>query len=230
MVTVEKAIIAKLEKEGKKFEILVDPELAYDYRSGKSVSLQKTLAVNQVFHDAKKGDRAGPADLNKAFPGMDILQIADHIIKHGEIQLTTEFRRKKVEEKRKQVATLISRNAIDPRTRVPHPAERILNAMEQARVVIDAFKPAEQQVDDVLKAIRPILPISIEEISLLVEVPAAFSGGISKVVREYGTASEQWSGDRLVIRVKIPAGLKDKFYSQVGNMTKGNARIEELRK
>ena len=230
MVTVEKAIIAKLEKDGKKFEILVDPELAYDFRSGKSVSLQKTLAVNQIFHDAKKGDRAGPGDLAKAFPNMDVLQIADHIIKHGEIQLTTDFRRKKVEEKRKQIATLISRNAIDPRTKVSHPADRILNAMEQARVTVDAFRPAEQQMDDVLKAIRPILPISIEEISLLVEVPAAYAGGISKVVREYGPASEQWAADKLVIRIKIPAGLKDKFYSQIGNMTKGNAKIEELKK
>ncbi len=230
MVTVEKAIIAKLEKDGKKFEILVDPELAYDYRSGKSVSLQKTLAVNQVFHDAKKGDRAGPSDLQKAFPNMDILQIADYIIKHGEIQLTTEFRRKKVEEKRKQIATLISRNAVDPRTKLPHPIERVLNAMEQARVVIDAFRPAEQQLEDSIKAIRGILPISIEEVSLIVEVPAAFTGGVSKVVREYGPASEQWTGDKLVIRVKMPAGLKDKFYSQIGNLTKGNARIEEAKK
>lgn len=227
MVTVEKAIIARLEKGGKKFEILVDPDLAYEHRSGKSVSLQKMLAVNQVFHDAKKGDRAGPADLAKAFPGMDVIQIADYIIKHGEIQLTTDFRRKKVEEKRRQIAALISRNAIDPRTKVPHPQERILNAMDQARVAIDPFKPAEQQADDVIKAIRSILPISIEEVQLTVEVPAEFSGGISKAVREYGTASEQWLGDRLVIKVKIPAGLKDKFYSHIGNITKGNAKIEE---
>jgi len=227
MVTVEKAIIARLERDGKKFEILVDPELAYDLRAGKSVSVQKMLAVNQVFYDAKKGDRAGPGDLQKAFPDMDILQTAEFIVKNGDIQLTTEFRRKKTEEKRKQIAATISRNAMDPRTRTPHPAERILNAMEQARVQVDPFKPADQQVDDILKEIRQILPISIEELNLTVEVPAEFSGGISRVVREYGQASEQWAGDKLIIKIKIPAGLKDKFYSHIGNITKGQARIEE---
>lgn len=227
MVTVEKAIIAKLEKSGKRFEVLVDPDIAYDLRSGRAVSLGKMLATNQIFSDAKKGDRVATGDLEHAFGTIDVNKIAEVIVKAGDIQLTTEFRRKKIEEKRKQVATLISRAAIDPRTKLPHPLERVLNAMEQSHVNIDPFLPAEQQTADIIKAIKHVLPISIEELELIVEVPVKYGGVVKGAVREYGSPSEQWAGGTLVIKIKIPAGLKEKFYSHMSGITEGNARITE---
>ncbi|MBI3260585.1 MAG: ribosome assembly factor SBDS, partial [Ignavibacteriae bacterium] len=157
MVTVDEAIIAKIVKNGKHFEILVDPELAYELRDGKSVSIQKMLAINIICTDAKKGDKASTADIEAAFGTTDIEKITEHIVKHGEIQLTTEFRRKKVEERRKQIANLISKNAVNPQTKMPHPADRILNAMEQSHFSVDPMKTAEQQMDDAVKAIKQIL-------------------------------------------------------------------------
>ena len=227
MVTVEKAIVAKLDKAGKRFEILVDSDLAYDLRSGKPVSAGKLLAINQVFSDAKKGDRATTSDLEKAFGTSDVNKIAEIIVKTGEVQMTTEFRRKKAEEKRRAIATLIARAAIDPRTHVPHPPERILNAMEQAHVNVDPFMAAEQQVGDAIKAVKTILPLSIEEIELSVEVPATYSGRVMAVIKEYGAFKEEWVGGNLVLAGKIPAGLKGKFYSHITGVTEGNARITE---
>jgi len=229
MVTVEKAIIARIKKGGKQFEVLVDSDMAYDLKSGKTVSIQRMLAVNHVYTDSKKGEQAGPAELQKIFGNTDVEKIAEEIVKTGEIQLTTEFRRKKMEEKKKQIIAFISRNALDPRSRLPHPPERIQNAMEQARVQIDPFRSADQQVDDVLKAIKEVIPISIEEINLVVEIPAQYSSGMYRVVREYGHHTEQWVGDTMVIKIKIPAGLKEKFYNHVNHITEGKAKIEEKR-
>src|SRR3989344_2464638 len=104
MVTVEDAIIARYTKDGKHFEILVDPIIAYDLREGKTVSLGRMLAANIVFTDARKGTKAGAADVQTAFGTSDVEKIAEIIIKKGDLQLTTEFRRKKTEERRKQVA------------------------------------------------------------------------------------------------------------------------------
>ena len=227
MVTVEKAIIAKLAKGGKHFEVLVDSELAYDFRSGIAVSVNKMLAVGQIFTDAKKGDRVVTSDLEKAFGTSDVNKVAEIIVKTGEIQLTTDFRRKKTEEKRRQIATMISRAAIDPRTKVPHPPDRVLNAMEQAHVNVDPFVAAEQQVAEVIKAVKQILPLSIEEVEMTVEIPAKYSGRVHGAVREYGTPSEQWAGQILIIKIKIPAGLKEKFYSHMAGITENNARINE---
>ena len=228
MVTVDEAIIAKYEKDGKHFEILVDAELAYDLKEGKTVSLQKMIATNLVFTDAKKATKSTPSEVEKAFGTSDIEKIAEMIVKKGEIQLTTDFRRRKSEEKKKQVADLISKYAINPQTKLPHPQQRILFAMDQARVHVDPFKQADQQVDDVVKALRETLPISIEELVLTVEIPAKYAGRGYGVVKEYGILQEQWLSDgSLVVKIQIPAGLKENVYRRLGAFTEGNAKISE---
>lgn len=231
MVTVDEAIIARYEKDGKHFEILVDPELAYGLKEGKAVSLQKMLAVGEVFTDAKKATRATPSDTLKAFGTAEIEEIAGIMVRKGDIQLTTEFRRKKAEEKKNQVAELISKHAINPQTRLPHPQQRILAAMDQARVHVDPFRPADQQIDDVLKAIKEVLPVSVEELTLTVEIPARYAGRGYGVAKEYGIRHEQWLSDgSLVVRITIPAGLKEAVFRRIGSLTEGNARIEEAGK
>jgi ribosome maturation protein SDO1 len=228
MVTVEDAIIAKMDKSGKHFEILVDPDMAYDLREGKSVSIQKMLAINIVCTDAKKGMKAGPKDVETAFGTLDIEQIAVEIVKHGELQLTTEFRRRKIEERKRQIATLISKNAINPQTRLPHPQERILAAMAQTHINIDPFKPIEHQTEEVIKAIKEIIPITIEEIILFIEIPAAYSARCYGVVKEYGILDEKWLSDgSFAAKIKIPAGIKETVLRRLGAATEGNVRVEE---
>jgi len=126
MVTVDEAIIARYEREGKHFEILVDPQIAYDLRGGKSAPISKLLAVNAVFTDTKKGEKASPTDIQSVFGTTDVEKIGEIIVKKGDIQLTTEFRRKKLDEKKKQIASFISKHAMNPQTKLPHPQDRIL--------------------------------------------------------------------------------------------------------
>ena len=228
MVTVDEAIIAKLGKDGKHFEILVDSDIAYDLKEGKTVSISRMLAVNEVFTDAKKANRSAPSDVQKAFGTSDIEKIAVEIVKHGEIQLTTEFRRRKIEEKKKQIASFISKNAINPQTKLPHPPERVIAAMEQAHISIDPFKPTDQQVEEVIKAIKSVIPISVEESNLVVEIPAKYSARAYGIVKEFGIQQEKWLSDgSLVAKITIPAGAKEGVYRRLGMATEGNAKIEE---
>lgn len=229
MVTVDEAIIAKYEKDGKHFEILVDPELAYELKDGKIVSLSRMLAVNTIFSDSKKGMRASPSEIEKAFGTQDVEKIAEIMVKHGEVQLTTELRRRKIEEKKKQIANFISRYAINPQTRVPHPPDRIISLLEKARVIIDPFKPAEQQIDEVLKALKSLIPISMEEATLQINVPAKYSGRAFGIIKELGALqSQQWLGDgSLSARLVIPAGLKESVFRKLNALTEGNAKIVE---
>ncbi len=230
MVTVDEAIIAKYEKDGKHFEILVDADLAYDLKEGKIVSLSRMLAVNEVFKDAKKADRAVPSEVHKAFGTSDIEKIAEQMVKHGDIQLTTDFRRRKIEEKRKQISSFISKNAINPQTKLPHPQERILAAMEQARVNIDPFKSAEHQVEEVIKAIKAVIPISVEQVVLYIEIPAQYSNRAYGVLKELGMEQDKWLTDgRLVAKITIPAGMKEAVFRRIGNATDGTAKIEEAK-
>lgn len=231
MVTVDEAIIARYEKDGKHFEILVDPDLAYELKEGKAVSVQRMLAANFVFTDARKAAKATPSDIGKAFGTGDVEKIAETIVKKGDVQLTTEFRRRKTDEKRRQIAELISKYAINPQTKLPHPQQRVLAAMDEARVHVDPFKPADQQVEDTINAIKPIIPISVEELALLVEIPARYSGRGYGVVKEYGIQQEQWLSDgSLVVKITIPAGLKETVFRRLGALTEGSAKIEEAKK
>jgi len=93
MVKLEDALVAKLETHGERFEILVDPALALDFKTGKALDMGQVLAVEKVFKDAKKGDKASEELMEKIFGTSDPLKIAEKIIKKGEIRLTAEQRR-----------------------------------------------------------------------------------------------------------------------------------------
>lgn len=229
MVTVDEAVIARYEKDGKHFEILADPDLAYDLKEGKTISLSRMLAVNIIFTDAKKGTKAGESDLLKIFDSHDVEKIAETIVKKGEIQLTTEFRRKKTEEKKKQIANFISKNAINPQTRLPHPPDRILSALESVKISIDPFKTAEQQVGDVVKALKHVMPISFEELTFSVEIPAQYSSRCYGILKEFNAKSQYLSNGSLTAKVTIPAGLKENLFRKINAICEGNARIEEMK-
>ncbi|HPE64438.1 MAG TPA: ribosome assembly factor SBDS, partial [Methanothrix sp.] len=99
--------------------------------------------MEDVFENASRGDRSPEEDLIKAFETTNVVTIAAKIIKKGEIQLTAEQRKRIIENKRKQVVSVIARNAINPQTGTPHPPARIERAMEEARVNIDPTKSVE---------------------------------------------------------------------------------------
>jgi len=231
MVSLDKAVIARIHREGKDFEILVDPDLALEFRKGKPVSVENVLAVRDVFTDAKKGDRPSSEDMQKAFQTTDPVKVAEAILKQGDIQLTTDQRRKLVEEKRKQIAGIISKQGVDPKTRLPHPPQRILNAMDQAKVNVDPFKPAENQVEEVLKKLEPVIPISIERIEIAVKIPLDHAGKAASLIRTFAPIkSEEWKGDGWYALLEIPAGMQAEIYSKLNDLTHGNVDVKVLKR
>ncbi len=220
-------VIARLEVGGQVFEVLVNPDLAMQLREGKKVNLDDLIIGDYVYKDARKGLKASPEALKKVFGTTDIKRIAVEIVKRGEIQLTTEQRRKLIEAKRKQIITFISRNAIDPRTKAPIPPKRIEIAMEQARVGIDPFLDVEKQAMNVIKAISRILPIKIAKAILLVRVPPAYSGRIYSQIPKLGEVKKtEWKNDgSLIVELEIPAGMQNEVIGKINSLTRGEAEI-----
>ncbi|MCS7119255.1 MAG: ribosome assembly factor SBDS [Archaeoglobaceae archaeon] len=232
MVSLEKAVIAKLRRGGMDFEIFVDPYLARDLKEGKEVNFDELLAVEEVFKNARKGERVPFEDLQKIFGTNDIREIAKSIIMEGEVQITAEQRREMLETKKKQIITFISKNAIDPRTNTPHPPSRIERALEEARVHIDIFKSVEAQIKDIVKALKPILPLKFEEIEIAIKVPADYAGkAISALYKFGGVMKEEWQRDGSWICVmKIPTGMYGDLMDLLGRITKGEALTRILRR
>ena len=220
----DKFTIARLTKDNEHFEVLVKPQKALDYRNGKISSITEVLAAETIFSDANKGTRVAEEPLRKAFGTIDTLKIAEVILKKGTLQLTTEQRRKMVEDKRKQVVDFISREAVDPKTNLPHPPMRIENAMEQIRYPIDPYKPVEEQARDIVKLLRPILPLKIEQVSVQVRIQAEYAARAYGAMKASGSIRhEEWRSDgSWQGTIEMPAGSYASFLNKLGDVTKGN--------
>jgi ribosome maturation protein SDO1 len=232
MVSLDQAVIARLKASGATFEILVDPDKALSFRRGEPVDVASLLATEEVFADASRGDRPAEEALKKAFETTDILQIAQRILKDGELQLTAEQRRKLVEDKRRQVVTLIARNAINPQTMAPHPPARIEKAMEEGKVHIDPMKSVDENVKEAMKAIRPIIPIRFEEVQVAVRIPSLYAAKAYGDVAAFGEITKQeWQNDgSWICVIKMPAGMQTDFYDALNRKTKGEAQTKILKK
>jgi ribosome maturation protein SDO1 len=224
----EKFTIARLTRENEHFEVLVKPQKALEYRNGKLASITEVLAAEIIFSDANKGTKVSEEAMHKAFKTTDTLKIADEILKKGTLQLTTEQRRKMVEEKRKQVVDFISRQAVDPKTNLPHPPMRIENAMEQIRYPIDPYKPVEEQAKDIVKLLRPILPLKIEQVIVAVRIPAEHSARAYGTIKTLGVIKrEEWRGDGSWYgELELPAGSYASLLNKLGNATKGSGEAK----
>jgi ribosome maturation protein SDO1 len=223
-------VTARYEHGEHHFEVLIDPYDAQKLKNGEEVDLEKALAIDEVFKDAKKGDRASDVTVKKVFGTTDVLVIARRIVMEGEIQLTTDQRRKMTEEKRKQIVTYIARNAINPLAKAPHPPQRIENAMAEARVHIDPFKSVESQVKGVLDAIKVLIPIRIEKATLAVKLTAEQYGRVYRDITDFGQIKkEEWTGGGDWIGlVELPAGMQGEFQERLGKKTHGDVQTRRV--
>jgi ribosome maturation protein SDO1 len=220
--------IARLTHEGEHFEILVKPDPALSFRLGKGTTLAEALVSDLIYSDANKGTRPSEEKLRKAFGTTDQLKIAETILRRGMLQLTTEQRKQMTEDRRKQIIAFIARHCIDPRTNLPHPPMRIENAMEQIHYPIDPFKETEEQAKDIIKLLRPILPLKIEQVLVNVSIPAQYASRAYGSVKGFGTIrKEEWRADgSLFAIVEMPAGLYAPLLEKLGNLTKGTAEAK----
>ena len=221
-------VVARLTVSGKRFEVLVNPELAFEYKQGRSVSLEDMVISDSIYTDLRRGLRASPELLRKFFGTTDVVKIAAEIVRKGELQLTAEQRRKMIEAKRRQIINFIARNAIDPRTKHPIPPARIEAAMEQARVGVDPFKSVEEQANEIIRKINRIIPIKIAKALLRIRVPPQYSGKVYSMLQRLGEVkTADWRTDgSLVAELEIPAGLQQEVIDKLNRATQGNIDVK----
>ena len=101
MVSLDAAVLARMEKGGKRYEILVDPYLVDEFKANPlSVNPDDFFAMDEVFHDARGGERPTEESIEAVFGTQDIVVIAQTIFQKGSLQLTTAQRKAMVETSR----------------------------------------------------------------------------------------------------------------------------------
>lgn len=220
--------VVRYSYEGEKFEILVKPDPALDYKMGKKKDLSAVLVSDEIYTDSGKGTRASSEKLLKAFKTEDPIEIAEKIMQKGELNLTTDQRRKMVEGKRKQIVEFIAKTYVDPRTHLPHPPIRIEQAMKDGRITIDPQKTADEQTKDIVEKLRSIIPLKSENVELEITVPAQFAAQSFSVLKSAGSLKkEEWqSNGSLKAILEIPAAARPTVIDRLGSITKGTATVE----
>ena len=228
MVTIENAVIAKLKKDNQEFEILVDLESALKLKRGEQVDMHEVLAAAHIFKDAHNGDIA--ANLDEAFGTDDVNEIAREIILKGDIQITMAYKKKRIEEKKNEIIGFLARNAMDAVKKIPIPRQRIDLAMEQIHFNIDPFKPAQQQMDELIAKLKGIIPITLESKKVEVLVPATYASACYGILKKYGKIKkEDWlaTGSLLAV-VEMPAGVYNDFVDALNKKTDGDVQIKDI--
>jgi ribosome maturation protein SDO1 len=225
----DKFMVARLILDGDKFELLVKPDPALEYKMGKRSDISSALVSDEIYSDANKGSRASSEKMMKHFKTTDSADVAKHILARGELNLTTDQRRKMVEEKKRQIVQFINRSFVDPKTHLPHPIVRIEAAMEEVRVPIDPFKKVEDQAKTIVDALRKILPLKSETVKLTVTVPPQFAAQSYSVLKSTGNLkSEEWLADgSLKAVLDMNASIKGPFLDRLGAVTKGSAQVKQ---
>lgn len=221
----------RLEIEGQHFEILVNPDAALSFKQGKKVEPSNVIVIDEVYADSNKGLRVGTEKLKKYFETDDESKAALEVLKRGELNLTQEQRKKLTEEKRRAIIAMISKTFVDPKTMLPHPPLRVDQAMQEARVAVDPFQDANEQMKLVVEKLRSILPLKSEKVKLLVKVSAQYTGQTIGILKNFGDIlKEDWGADgTLSAIVEIPAGGQPGLLDKLGSTTKGAAQVSVVK-
>jgi len=220
--------VVRFAVEGEKFELLVKPDPALEYKLGKRKDISTILVSDEIYSDSNKGTRASTEKLTKAFKTTDPTTIATIILQKGDLNLTTDQRRKMVLEKRKQIVDFIAKTYVDPRSHLPHPPLRIEQAMDDARISVDPFRNTDEQTKEIVEQLRSIIPLKSENMLLEILVPAQFAAQSYSVLKSTGTLKkEEWqSNGSLKVILDIPAAARANVIDRLGSVTKGSASIE----
>ena len=225
---VDKVTVVRYSFEGEKFEILVKPDPALEFKLGKRKDISPILVSDEIYSDSNKGTRASDEKLQKAFKTNDSLAIAERILQKGDLNLTTDQRRKMTNEKRKQIVEHIAKTYVDPKSHLPHPPLRIEQAMQDGRVSVDPHKNVEEQIKDIVEKLRSIIPLKSENLTLEIIVPAQYAAQSYSVLKSTGTLKkEEWQANgSLKAILEIPAAARPNVIDRLGSITKGTASVE----
>ena len=133
-----------------------------------------------------------------------------------------------IDNKKKQILSHIVANAMNPQTGGAHPPQRIENAIVEAKYNFDPIKSVEKQVEDILRKIRPLIPISFEKVKAAIKVPAIHVGKCYGQISGLGTIeNEEYQSDGSWIGiVKMSAASYKELETLLGSVTKGAAELK----
>ena len=219
---------ARIKKGGKHFEILVDLDEALKFKKESPGSnINSAVLTDDIFYNLKSGEHASTEDLEKFFETTNVTEVAEKIIRFGEVVLTADSIKEEQEKKYKQAVDFLSRNAVSP-SGVPYTPDRIMKALSEAHVNIKN-KPIESQITEITDQLSKVLPLKIEKKKFKITIPATQTGKSYGTLKEFMTKENWLSNGNLEAIIEIPSGIMIDFFEKLNNQTHGSVMSEEIK-
>ncbi|KAH0574749.1 Shwachman-Bodian-Diamond protein-like protein [Spironucleus salmonicida] len=192
------------------FQVLAIPDKVFEFRKNQDMNLDNVVFSQTIYTNAKEGKEASIADL--ASLGQKPLI---KILNEGHAQLSTEERRRKVEQKFTEISGFLHMNytGID---RKPIPLQQIINALNSIKgLQIDPFQEVNTQAQEIIKKLEKSGSLYFQSSGL----PGVLIVQYSKL------ASAQ------VILKKVQAASQDEIYREADVLIQfeiGPTRFNEL--
>lgn len=220
--------LVRYNEDGFHFEVAVNPELVFKYRRGDdNVTAADVLRSRRIFTNATEGTEVFDGSLKRVFNTTDTFEAAKRILRDGSVQLTPFHRQKLHEQRREALLDMIAKKAIDPRTDTPHPRSRIKKILEHGGIDIDEFRPAEQQLWDVINQVKEHIPIDVQERTVTLKTPRDKAFKLRDHLDNYGEiTAEDWSSETYTCTMTVPAGMQNDLLEKANAITKGDIQTD----
>jgi len=186
-----KGQLVRYQQGKQKFEVLTKPGSVLKFRAGK-LGWDKVLMADAIFSNLSRGDTASGKDLEDVFGTTDIDACCKLIVEKGEVQLSAQERKEELDAKKNEVIQFIFKNFMDPKTKLPHPPDRIENCMKECHIKIDPKREAKKQAEDAVKSMAGKLTFT-KQVSLIAHlfIKHSYLGQCNNVIHSSGHVMDQ---------------------------------------
>lgn len=225
MVKVDEAFELRYKKDGNNFEVLIDFDKLNEFKlKSNEISVYDVLADSKIFKDQKKGDLASPVILKDVFKTDNEEIILKEILLKGEPQIPTAYLNKLRAEKKIQVVNYIVENSVNPQTKSKFTFGLIESEVSKIKFNFEPFRDFNAQAEDVLKLLKKKMPISMEKIILVIEIPGVSCGNFYGPFRKYGKILRENYND--VGNLVMDMEMMESRLDDVANFIKLNSNAE----
>lgn len=226
-------IIVKYQKAKKSYEILVNHGMVEKYRESishknrTSINIDQVVVADEVFKNSTKGTRYTNNELQEAFGTTDVKECIKHILLNGEVQLTTDDRKKKIEERRKQVVYNLHSFFIDPKTLKPHPVTHIENALNEIKFKVDMKESVEKQSLRARKELLGKLTLKKNLMEGQITIPLKYIGQCYNPINGLSTIDkENYGAKHYTAHLSLTPSAYDQLSQKINTITKGDFQFE----
>ena len=205
------------------FEIYCKPGSIDRYRE-ENLAISNVVQTDNIYLDIKKGNVAKETDLEKNFGTSDYEECIKVMLDKGEYSLTTEERRKKVEQRKREIISYISKNYVDTKTNIKITIDIIEETLKKIKMTIDPHISGNKQAKDIIRKFINCYPVKKISIDGSLNIPYYLQEKMNKILSKYSDISSIYKNENIcktIYDLSIAPGDFDELMNVLQKVTNG---------